>query len=76
MHNKPTLSQLRELYGLSTPDLARVAGVELDQVYLMLRGLPVSQKVADQVLAGLSRLVGQPYTPDDLDVVILEEDAS
>jgi hypothetical protein len=74
MDNKPTLLQLRELYGLRTYDLAQAANVELDVVYLMLRGLPVSPEDAQRVLTGLSRLTGQHYTLDDLDMTVLEEE--
>lgn len=73
MREKPTLLQLREIYGLTTVTLADAADVLPDVVYAMLVGNPVELADARKVVDGLNRLTGKGYALDDLKVNVKED---
>lgn len=75
MENKPTLSQLRELYSVNVHRLAQVARVSSDTIYLALRGRPIQLVEAENILMGLSSLTGQRHTLRDVHMHLLSEDA-
>lgn len=66
--------QLREQYHLSTVELAQKAKVAPDTVYFLLVGHPITRQQAEQILATISALVGQRYTLDTVQVMLLPED--
>ncbi|HLG75559.1 MAG TPA: hypothetical protein VKX46_04055 [Ktedonobacteraceae bacterium] len=73
MREKPTLLQLREIYGLTTVTLADAADVLPDVVYAMLVGNPVDLADAQKVVDGLNRLTGKGYALGDLKVNVKED---
>ena len=70
MDAKPTLLQLREMYGVETVALARAAGVAPDIVYYMLVGLPVERWQAEKVLQGFKKLTGVEYRLAEITVTL------
>ncbi len=59
---RPTFRQLLERYGLTIPQVAQRADIELVQAERLYQLLPVFVEDADRLLQALSELVGQPFT--------------
>jgi hypothetical protein len=67
---KPTFIQLRERHHFDPPSLADWADVDSKTVYNMLMRVPVQRLLAEKVLTTLSKITGNNYTLDNVDVVL------
>jgi len=70
LSDKPTFQQLRRRCGVTARQVAEAAGLPLREEYLIELGRPVSSEVAHNLLQAFSRLVGKPYTLEDVIIVV------
>ncbi len=71
---KLTPLRIREQYHLNIANLAHQAGVGPSTVYFMMMGYPIARELAEQILATMSRLAGQRYTLENVQVALLPEE--
>ncbi|HZO72735.1 MAG TPA: hypothetical protein VFB60_11075 [Ktedonobacteraceae bacterium] len=71
---KLTPLQLREQYHLNIAHLAQQTKVEPDTVYFLMVGSPIGRQQAEQILATISTIAGQPYTLENVQVALLPEE--
>jgi hypothetical protein len=68
----PTFADLSKRHTLDLSTLSTSSGVPLVVINEMLQGEPVTMKEARLVLQMVSRMTGESYTPDTVDVETLE----
>lgn len=66
---RPTLLDLWNQYHFSKERLAFFAGITHEKLTAMLRYEPVDYEQAKSVVSALSRLLPQPYTLGDVDIL-------
>lgn len=71
---KLTPLQVREQYHLNIADLAYKAKVAPRVVYFMLLGYPITRQEAEHVLAAISKIAGQAYTLEQVQVALTPEE--
>lgn len=71
---KLTPLQLRERYHLTIGDLAWEAKVDPQVVYFMLLGRPITRQQAEQILQAISKIAGQAYTLEQVQVALTSEE--
>jgi|GEM_PF-1425309 len=70
---KPTITQLRQVCGMSQYELAQASGVRYCRIAWMESGIRSSRIEIDKVLAVLSRELRTPYSIEDCQGIKVED---